>query len=492
MKNNRIKYSFLILVIMAFACFLSVKDGHQWGDDFAQYMQQAVSLSEGTTEKFVKDNTFIVLNSPIEMATPVYPWGFPLLLSLFVPFFGENIILYKIICCVIISLMTICFCLFLCNYFDDKKSFMLSLCVGLDYYILKFCNNVVSDIPFLLIMLIIVILMNDYFEKEFECVKLFFLGLIMGYAYMLRSQGIVFILSYFFCNVLYSILNKDKCTKADIISSVIPYIGFIIVFLLDKCLLPHSERSALYFLESMDLNTFLKNILFYTIVLYSYVPAPSRYQLCIYIILSIIVLLGAISLVKKKNTRNLIFLFMCTLMLFGINTLFPWHQGGRYMIPIIPLYILMLGYGVDYLFEILKLNNRIINLLKICICTLFCLYGVLFYGVQNIRDGRQYFKGAYTSYALETYEYINENVKEDEIICFFKPRALYYRTGKLSIKPLGNSFEAIKDYDYLLLCYEDDYLDLNQIESSNNNYGISLEKIFINNNFTMYRINKNG
>ena len=84
------RYFILILIITALACFLSVKQGHQWGDDFAQYLQQAVALSEGTTDKFVEDNTFIVLNSPVEMATPVYPWGFPLLLSLFVPFFGTT------------------------------------------------------------------------------------------------------------------------------------------------------------------------------------------------------------------------------------------------------------------------------------------------------------------------------------------------------------------------------------------------------------------
>lgn len=486
------RYFILILIITALACFLSVKQGHQWGDDFAQYLQQAVALSEGTTDKFVEDNTFIVLNSPVEMATPVYPWGFPLLLSLFVPFFGTNIILYKIVCCVIIVLMTAAFYLFLCNYFNEIKSFMLALCIGLDYYILKFCNNVVSDIPFLLIMLIIVILMNDYFEDDLKWPKLLAIGLTMGYSYMIRSQGIVFILSYFLCNILYFVFNKDKFRKADIINSIMPYIGFAVVIILDKLLLPHSARSSLYFLESMNLSIFLKNIFFYAIVLYSYVSSPSKYQLLIYCFLLVFVLFGAISLIKKKKDfKKILFLLLCSIMLYGINTLFPWHQGGRYMIPLIPLFVVLLGYGIDFVYEILQLNTRTVNILKICACLVFCLYGVVFYGVQNIKDGREYYKGSYTPYALETYEFINMNVNDDEVICFFKPRALYYQTGKISIKPLDNTYEAIKDYDYLLLNYEDDYIDLNQIENSENSYGISLIKVFENNNFTMFRINRN-
>ena len=31
----------------------------------------------------------------------------------------------------------------------------MALCLGFDYYILKYCNNVISDIPFMVILLII-------------------------------------------------------------------------------------------------------------------------------------------------------------------------------------------------------------------------------------------------------------------------------------------------------------------------------------------------
>ena len=79
-KNNRYVFPFLVFIITLIIGLLSIKEGHQWGDDFAQYFAQARAICLGTTAQFVKDNTFVVLASPIEMATPVYPWGFPLLL----------------------------------------------------------------------------------------------------------------------------------------------------------------------------------------------------------------------------------------------------------------------------------------------------------------------------------------------------------------------------------------------------------------------------
>ena len=127
---------------------MSIKAGHQWGDDFTQYLEQARAICNGEISQFVQDNSFIVLNSPVDMATPVYPWGFPLLMSVFVPFFGDNIILYKIVCCIINAIATVMLYLFLGQTIDDNKAFMLGMCFGLNYSIIKYCNNVISDMFF--------------------------------------------------------------------------------------------------------------------------------------------------------------------------------------------------------------------------------------------------------------------------------------------------------------------------------------------------------
>ena len=287
MKNRKYIYITILALTILLVNLMSIKQGHQWGDDFAQYLAQARAISDGTISQFVKDNTYIVLNSPVDMATPVYPWGFPLLMSFFVPFFGNNIIMYKIVCCVIDMIAAVALYLFLKHNMEDYKAFMIALCFGLDYSILKFCNNVISDMLFMILTLICFCLMSDYFDTEPRPMKLFVLGLIMGYSYMTRSQGVALLVAYMMCHI-YIFLKKKNSVK-ELYSTFLPYCGFLVVFLLDKMLFMHSERSSLYFLEYMDLKTFLANIKYYLIVLYGYVSVPNRFKFFVYVIMCIFI-----------------------------------------------------------------------------------------------------------------------------------------------------------------------------------------------------------
>ena len=61
-------------------------------------------------------------------------------------------------------------------------------------------------------------------------------------------------------------------------------------------------------------------------------------------------------------------------------------------------------------------------------------------------DGRT---GVYSDDAVDAYQFIRENVEEDKIIAFGKPRGLYLSTGRVSIWP-GRNGHKLKDADYLL------------------------------------------
>ena len=494
------KHICLVIILVATSLLvniMSIKEGHQWGDDFAQYLAQARAISNGEIRQFVEDNTYIVLNSPVDMATPVYPWGFPLLMSVFVPFFGNNIIMYKVVCCIIIALAATMLYLFLRQHLEDYKAFMISLCFGLDYSILKSCNNVISDMLFLMLTLISFCLMNDYFEKEQNRPKMFILGLVIGYAYMTRSQGIALLLSYFLCHIYLIFKNKNNLNKK-LFSTILPYCGFFVIYLLDKILFLHSERSSLYFLEYMDLKTFLSNIKYYLVVLYGYVSVPNNYKLFVYICMCFFVLIGFIDYVfiRKENVERISFSFLASWALIGINLLFPWHQGARYMLPVIPVFVMFMGMGITSTGKILKMNNKYSIYLEILACILFSLFGPIYYTKQNIDNKRAYYKGAYTDQAVEMYEYIEQNTSEDDIFCFFKPRALYYQTGRLGFKPKEISYECISSADYLITCDEDDYIRIDDLNNKiceynkENGTNVSLELLLQNIKLSLYRINK--
>ncbi len=78
----------MIVAVGAIAAVLLHRHGHTQGDDFALYLRQAQSLFQGNPAEVVADNRFSVLNSGPGFSPMAYPWGWPLLLSPFVQFWG--------------------------------------------------------------------------------------------------------------------------------------------------------------------------------------------------------------------------------------------------------------------------------------------------------------------------------------------------------------------------------------------------------------------
>lgn len=79
-----------VLAVSAIAAVLLHRNGHTQGDDFALYLRQARSIFDGDIGDVIADNRFTVTNSASGFSPFVYPWGWPLLLSPFVKFFGYD------------------------------------------------------------------------------------------------------------------------------------------------------------------------------------------------------------------------------------------------------------------------------------------------------------------------------------------------------------------------------------------------------------------
>jgi hypothetical protein len=81
-----------VLLATVVVVFLIRRPGHWWGDDWALYVRQAESLFSGGIGDVVADNRFTVERSGLpEFSPPMYPWGFPLLLSPFVAVLGTDL-----------------------------------------------------------------------------------------------------------------------------------------------------------------------------------------------------------------------------------------------------------------------------------------------------------------------------------------------------------------------------------------------------------------
>ena len=82
----------VMLVVAVVAMVMTHRHGHWWGDDWALYVRQAQGLVDGNAEQVRLDNEFTVTMTPgREFSPPLYPWGFPILLAPFVAVFGTDL-----------------------------------------------------------------------------------------------------------------------------------------------------------------------------------------------------------------------------------------------------------------------------------------------------------------------------------------------------------------------------------------------------------------
>lgn len=79
-----------LLAVVAVAAVALHRNGHTQGDDFALYLRQARSIFDGDIGDVLADNRFTVTNSASGFSPFSYPWGWPLLLSPFVKFWGYD------------------------------------------------------------------------------------------------------------------------------------------------------------------------------------------------------------------------------------------------------------------------------------------------------------------------------------------------------------------------------------------------------------------
>src|ERR1022692_37270 len=141
MKNYRIYVLLFVLLTPLF--MINIRDSHDWGDDFAQYIYQAKNIVEGIPQSepcYIYDNP--------NFASPFHSIGFSLILTPVYYFFGNNIKAFSILLSIILFLF--CFAIFVFNrkYFNNLISVLLVLIFVYNPYTLNFKMEIMTDIPF--------------------------------------------------------------------------------------------------------------------------------------------------------------------------------------------------------------------------------------------------------------------------------------------------------------------------------------------------------
>lgn len=242
----------LIVGALLATMFLMQREGHWWGDDWALYIRQARGLLLGSTDQVALENRFTVEMSDGAPFSPVvYPWGFPFILAMFIPFVGDGVDQLSIV-------GKLAACVFFVAWYALAKPRIgaLGALVGLVAVcatpaILGWADLIQSELPFMAVVGVTLVGL-DYLSAEQRLLRsdtrliwLLLLGVGAAFSFEIRREGLALIPAIFTAHVV--MLWRERAHRHQLgrrrwiqltAQVAVPYLAALVTVLCSRTLFP--------------------------------------------------------------------------------------------------------------------------------------------------------------------------------------------------------------------------------------------------------------
>ncbi|MBT8440168.1 MAG: hypothetical protein KJO91_10605, partial [Gammaproteobacteria bacterium] len=150
----------------------------------------------------------------------------------------------------------------------------------------------------------------------------------------------------------------------------------------------------------------------------------------VYVGMGVLAIIGFLGLViRRPSTGDYV------LMVYvGILLVVPFYQG-RYLLPLLPLYLLYIYRGGEILFVRGVYAAKKRSMLNVVIpVTITGVILLSYLGSYSTRDFRDFTVGVEVKESVELFDFIRTSLPEDSLIVFRKPRTLALYTGRRSMR----------------------------------------------------------
>jgi len=427
-QTTQVFYLILLLLFCIPLLFINIKNNHDWGDDFASYIHQAKNICEGIPQS---QNGYVLNQDYPKMGPPAYPIGFPLLLSPVFYFCGNSIHAFTLFFSALLILSALLMYRFFKFHFSAITSIFLILIIVYNPWVLNFKMEVMSEIPFTFFLLSIVIL-YQFNKEEKNYFYYFFIGLLSGFLMSIRAAGSVFVmavgieLAIVFFNFWRKKITIDALKKSAIQKFLLIFTAIFIYLLLSVCLFRIPSSGFLYYTSVLTFDTFAQQVgdnLVYNLENFRnfFATENKDWQFLPLFTQSAILTCAVLGFVKKVFHKfdfvDLVVLLYCLLLL-----VWPYnHSSFRFLLPIAAI---LLYYAV------IAAKDIKINFIFIKRKYLFILLGLLILiqykvGTESIiKHQKVILWGLQEASAADAFDYIKNNIPQNALIDFVKPRAL--------------------------------------------------------------------
>jgi hypothetical protein len=432
-QSARSGVALLVIVVSVLTLYLWTNHPeHDWGGDFSMYVSHARNLSEGLPYA----QTSYIPPPGVIPGPSSYPPAHPILLLPAYALYGLQYDKLKIIgfFCFVLSLWMIHKTAR--TVLSESYALLLVTAIGFSPYFFQFKENVLSDVPFLFFTyLALVLILNQPFTSSRPREQFLWgvsIGIAMYVAYATRSIGAILLPAL----ILNDLISYRRVTTVTIIGSVV----FVFFFAAQNLLL----RSEQFYIQVLTLNPdVLVANLFVYLKSFSILWKTGAYELIriiVFIFFSILAAVGFLLRVKQKITILELFfvMYFLPLVLFSVGE----YTQQRYLIPLLPLYLMYAFYACQKL----TIQNSIVRKIKPLVVCLSLI--VIVYSLRYANLGESTFaRGVTSPDAADLFTWVQTNTEQHDVILFGKPRVLSLYTSRPTTSHHGHeSAEAFWKY----------------------------------------------
>ncbi|NOX87342.1 MAG: hypothetical protein GXO86_15525 [Chlorobi bacterium] len=410
----------MVILLVLPVVFINHQHTVDWGGDYAMYITEAMNIAHHQPV----DSTHYVYNSNAPMlGPPLYPVGFPLLLAPVYLIFGNNILAMIVYMSLMLILLTLVLQLFFRRYFSETVSIILVLVILYNPWILHFKNEILADIPFALFFNLTLIL---YLYRS----KAVFTGLAMGFSILIKTAGFALPVA-FILYLFYQLITGHEDRKIITKRLLIPVIYSLLLVLFVNKILFHLPWGIGLYSENFSLFAFkqhvLKNTALYIELFQSFFHRNLYdWKFLVLITQPVLFTFALIGFLNSK--KDLLFFVVSTYLLMLI--VYPYHFSGfRFLLPVIPV---LLYYSLNG-FNSIRWRFSVQKKLLIPLLAVFLLGQYIPEIIRLATNPVTTKQGPQEQTSQEVFEYIRNNLSEDETILFTKPRVLALYTGRKSV-----------------------------------------------------------
>ena len=474
---------FLTIIILSSIAIGSstLTRGHEWGDDFASYIMQAQSILNGQTAEFVERNTFTIFQSSIQIGPVAYPWGYPLILAPALFLNGVHALTLKLPGLFFFAGFLICLFLLINHRLTRTESLLLVSLFAFNPTLIKFLDQILSDIPFLFFIFLALLLMMEVKAKQ-NTRENIFLGVVMFFAFFIRTTGIILLASFLVYQASCFYREQEE-RKALVKTSAIVVLAFGLLWLLTSLIFPNGQGSYFEQLKGLTPAIFQENISGYFSVFEIFLGTGPAWTYIFYM-LFIFFLIGAWA--RRITDQPLIIFFA---LYFMAMLFWPEWQGIRFIFPLLPIFIYFAFQGIRAIIQ--KLPEKYRQVLEavsygfwLLIVGIF-LFSSATRAYANLQDNRK-INGPFDPYSSDVYNYIKANTPPDSVIVFFKPRAMRLFTDRNTLMSMDCERLLLGDYIVISKKAENSQVPPNEIDKC----GLALKNLFENQRFVVYEVPK--